>query len=96
MILKQRTQKLFAFWRYDSNIQRCLGAPVLEIDIKGRVSVKGYQGYLFTPIKLLPLKQGEKLWASLQVIDREYEAAQKALREKYKQLVNDLIPEAQP
>lgn len=50
-------QELYAFWRYDQ-FPYVLGGTVTKIHDNGTVEIKEWQGFCFTPIKIVPLKAG--------------------------------------
>lgn len=49
--------KLYAFWKHDVP-PYVLGGEVTEIKSNGRVCVKGFTGYSFLPLQILPLEEG--------------------------------------
>lgn len=49
--------KLYAFWKHDIP-PYVLGGEVTEIKSNGRVCVKGFTGYSFLPLQILPLEEG--------------------------------------
>jgi hypothetical protein len=64
------SQKLFAFWGYDI-FPYVLGGEVEELKADGDVTVKGYRGMKFTPIKLFPLAKGRKIHEEIITMVRE-------------------------
>lgn len=75
-------QKLFAFWEY-SSYPYVLGAEIENMLPDGFINAKGYGGYSFKPIKILPLKEGKELKVKLDNLKEEYDKAEKDLRKVY-------------
>lgn len=82
MTMKLSTS-LFAFWEYDK-FPYVLGSEVLDMRPDGRVEVKGYAGFAFKPIKLLPLAAGRELCEKLGVLEEEYLTERATLTRKFK------------
>lgn len=87
--------KLFAFWRYSfqsyTGIPGFLGAPVVEVKANGDVAAEGYTGYRFTPVKILPIKEGRALSAKIERLRKEYREAHKAVDREFKKKLDDLL-----
>ena len=75
-------KRYYAFWKYDS-VPNLLGGEVTEFKPNGQVSVKGYTGMLFYPVKVVPLDEGLALKRYLDQAERIY-------REKHKLIQNEL------
>lgn len=75
-------EKYYAFWKYDG-IPYLLGGEVTEFKPNGQVSVKGYTGMLFYPVKVVPLDEGLALKRYLDQAERIY-------REKHKLIQDEL------
>lgn len=75
-------EKYYAFWKYD-DIPYLLGGEVTEFKPNGQVSVKGYTGMLFYPVKVVPLDEGLAL-------KRYLDQAEIIYREKHKLIQNEL------
>lgn len=75
-------EKYYAFWKYDS-VPYLLGGEVIEFRPDGQVSVKGYTGTLFKPVKVVPLSKGIKL-------KNELERAEAVYREKHRSILAEL------
>lgn len=89
--MKKKTEmRLFAFWRYDT-FPFFLGAEVLEVRDNGSVRVVGYNGMLFTPVKILPLSAGESLQANLKELEGEWREEMRETNARWRQKVTDLM-----
>ena len=75
-------EKYYAFWKYNG-IPNLLGGEVTEFKPNGQVSVKGYTGMLFYPVKVVPLAEGTALKRYLDQAERIY-------REKHKLIQDEL------
>lgn len=75
-------KKYYAFWRYDT-VPYLLGGEVTEFKPNGQVSVKGYTGMLFYPVKVVPLDEGLAL-------KRYLDQAETIYREKHKLIQDEL------
>lgn len=75
-------EKYYAFWKYDT-VPYLLGGEVTEFKPNGQVSVKGYTGMLFKPVKVVPLAKGITLKRYLDQAERIY-------REKHKLIQDEL------
>ena len=75
-------KKYYAFWRYDT-VPYLLGGEVIEFKPNGQVSVKGYTGMLFNPVKVVPLDKGI-------VLKRYLDQAEKIYREKHRLIQDEL------
>jgi hypothetical protein len=84
--------KLYAFWAYDA-FPGCLGGEVNNFHEGGKVSIVSYgPGFLFTPLKILPHKEGLKLQAKLNEIKNNHAKDLDALGKKYRELVAKAAP----
>lgn len=90
--LSQTIPEEYAFWRYDA-FPFCLGGPIVKRLPYNRVSVKGYPGREFTPIKILPFEQGVELSKLLTCLEESREAELTAVRDKYKKSIQEILPE---
>lgn len=63
-------QRLMAFWKYDL-APYYLGAEITEFKAGARVSVKGYDGYSFLPLRVMPLEGGEQILEKIQSLGYE-------------------------
>lgn len=87
-----KVKGLFAFWTYDS-FPYVLGAPIDEMDEEGRVQAPIFgKGYWFRPIKIVPVAEGEKLLAKLELLTEEEREARNNLRQEFLSKVNTLVP----
>lgn len=84
------SQRLWAFWRYDT-FPYMLGAPVKEVLEDGWVTVEGYTGMKFRPIKLLPLKQGEKQWAKVSDLRSAHQETVRKLKREFNAKVQEVV-----
>lgn len=87
--------KMFAFWKYDS-FPYILGGEMLRMEEDGLVQVKGFQGYRFKPIKLLPIKAGAALLAKLKALTAEHKTEMNALNEDFRVRARELFGEGAP
>ena len=80
-------QELYAFWKYDQFPFVCCGT-VTSMMSDGWVEIKEYgKGYLFNPIKIVPLEQGLKIKRELDALTVAYRKETEALhKSKVKQL----------
>lgn len=83
------TKKLFAFWRYDT-FPFYLGGEVEDINDKGQVYIKTYQGW-FNPFLILPYEEGVKRDKEITMISKEHAADTKALLHKNTERVNKIL-----
>ena len=83
-------QKLYAFWSYDL-CPYYLGGQITEFLDNGRVKAKGYQNMTFKPLAILPDKAGENALNMLKDIREQWRIAEKNLKDKYKNAVEELI-----
>lgn len=84
--------KLYAFWKYDL-FPYLLGGKVEKVRDDGWVSVGGYPGMKFNPVRVLGEKVGEKLHAEVKKLTSNYEADQRKLRDEYLCRINALLAE---
>lgn len=75
-------EKYYAFWKYNG-IPYLLGGEVTEFKPNGQVSVKGYTGMLFNPVKVVTLSKGLEL-------QRYLDQAETIYREKCKLITDEL------
>lgn len=75
-------EKYYAFWKYNG-IPNLLGGEVTEFKSNGQVSIKGYTGMLFNPVKVVPLAKGLML-------KRYLDQAEIIYREKHKLIQDEL------
>ena len=82
-------QKLYAFWKHDIP-PYVLGGEVTEIKSNGRVCVKGFTGYSFLPLQILPLEEGRAKQKEIDLALKNYKntikKAEDELRSHTKQL----------
>ena len=82
-------QKLYAFWKHDIP-PYVLGGEVTEIKSNGRVCVKGFTGYSFLPLQILPLEEGHAKQKEIDLALKNYKKtikkAEDELRSHTKQL----------
>lgn len=83
-------QQLFAFWCYD-RFPYVLGAPFTSMDSKGYVRAEGHDGRRFLPFKILPVREGRALLASLKALGREHDEALEKIHQQYIVKRNALI-----
>lgn len=76
------TDKLYAFWRYDQ-FPYFLGAEILHMHSSGSIEPKGYKGYRFFPVCILPLGAGKRIHEELKKLEEAYKSAQEKLRKEY-------------
>lgn len=81
--------KLYAFWEHDIP-PYVLGGEVTEIKSNGRVCVKGFTGYSFLPLQILPLEEGRAKQKEIDLALKNYKntikKAEEELRSHTKQL----------
>lgn len=81
--------KLYAFWKHDIP-PYVLGGEVTEIKSNGRVCVKGFTGYSFLPLQILPLEEGRAKQKEIDLALKNYKntikKAEDELRSHTKQL----------
>lgn len=78
--------KLYAFWPHNCHPpHNLLGGEVTEIHDDGTVAIEGFDGYSFSPIKIMNLKAGKELKSKLDDLERRYNAESKVLRNKFNQ-----------
>jgi predicted DNA-binding antitoxin AbrB/MazE fold protein len=82
--------KIFAFWKYDQ-FPHVLGGEVIEFQGE-KVKVKGYDDYLFTPMKVVDLETGKKMKAELESVRQEYEAALKKAKKEFTEKIKTILP----
>lgn len=87
------TTKLYAFWKHDT-FPYVLGAPVDRINRYGNIEAEGYAGMSFSPIKLLPREDGEKLQKDLDDFQAEYRKALAGLNDNFNHRLNSLSTNA--
>lgn len=82
--------KLYAFWKHDIP-PYVLGGEVTEIKSNGRVCVKGFTGYSFLPLQILPLEEGRAKQKEIDLALKNYKntikKAEDELRSHTKQLL---------
>jgi len=84
--------KIYAIWKYDRP-PYFLGGEVSKSHPSGRVEVKGYEGYLMKPYKILLGVLGELTVDKLQKLRNEYFKDEKELLAKYRKLGLETIGE---
>ncbi len=86
-------KKLYAFWRY-TGFPGFLGGPVTDIRNDGKVETSNYgPGFLFKPVLIVPHDKGVALHTKLNDLQKRYETATEKLREEFKKMLNDTVPE---
>lgn len=83
-------QKLFAFWEYDMH-PYFLGGEVVGFTSKGNVRVVGYEGYVFTPVKILPYDEGKRIYDLIQENDEVMQKRIKDINEQNKKSITMLL-----
>lgn len=83
----------YAFWSYDL-YPFVLSAPVKSFRENGSVEPKGYDGFVFRPLLVVPGEMGRPLGQKLKELEREHAAATKKLNEEFKQKTRDAFVEA--
>ena len=63
-------KRQFAFWIYDQ-FPYVLGAEVKEIFYNGCVEPFGYEGFRFSPLKIMNYNEGKMLWIDIQRVKEE-------------------------
>ena len=71
---------LYAFWKYDQ-FPYVLGGRVRTFLENGDVTVRGYDGMSYTPIKVVPWSMGVEIHAMLNELNEEYRQAQQKILE---------------
>lgn len=69
----------YAFWEYDQYPFVLSGVVVGKRDRNGRVTVKGYDGFRFLPIKLVAGERGKAASVQLETLRSQHRAAKAAL-----------------
>lgn len=84
-------QKLYAFWKYDL-FPFVLGGEITRMDNDGYVETVGYgPGFLFKPIKILPLEEGKRIAMLLTELKQEKMDAQAALDKMFLDKLGQII-----
>lgn len=76
-------KKLYAFWKYD-RFPYLLGGLIVDFKDDGFVTVEGYRGMKFKPIKILPFDAGKALQAKLDALEQAYDKQQRSLHEDFR------------
>lgn len=87
-------KKLYAFWKYNSwpyALPGIIGSEVKDICSGGKIKAEGYPGFLFTPIKILPLDDGIKIRSELDELTKYYKKDLEKLNKSYLNKVNRLL-----
>lgn len=85
------SKKLFAFWKYDL-FPHVLGGEVEKIFPNGNVEILSYgKGFVFTPIKILPKEDGQKLWEKINCLVSQRNDAQSKFNQEWSQKLKELI-----
>ena len=80
---------VYAFWEYDQ-FPYVLGAEVVEFQGE-QVKVKGYQNYLFSPVKIVDAETGKRMQAELQALKNERDALLKSIQEEYSSKAQNIL-----
>jgi len=83
MRVKHKDQTLYGFWSYDL-CPYMLGGVIEGFTDKGNIIPRGYQGYSFKPIAIIPDDNGKKALDELRVLRAKYDNMAKALKHEYK------------
>jgi len=81
-------QRLIAFWKYDDDIGYLCG-EIERFTDKGYVVIKGYNGYAFEPLKILPYD--EKYKEKLEILRSELRSKKLDLVTFYKKQFEDFV-----
>jgi hypothetical protein len=85
-----KTQRFYAVWKYDL-FPFFLCGPVKEIRSGGRVTVEGYDGMLFVPVKILPEDEGREMKKELKDLEMRHRAAVKKFNADWRALVDAVV-----
>jgi hypothetical protein len=78
---------LWAFWKYDK-FPYALGGEMLAMNDKGLVSVKGYEGFWFTPECITTIASGKALLRKMQELEQARREAIRKLEEEFDDKLN--------
>lgn len=81
---------LYAFWKYDL-FPYVLGGEVTEFQGE-KVKVKGYDNYLFKPIKVVDLATGKKMKAEIEQARQEYEKTLNKAKGEFTEKIKMILP----
>jgi hypothetical protein len=87
---KMMEQKLIAFWKYDT-APYVLSGEVLSFTAKGNVEIKGYDGYIFTPIKILPYEIGIEIADKIKEIGKDTRKREAEIHAECRNAVDKLL-----
>ena len=82
--------KFFAFWEYDQ-FPYLIGSEILKMLENGKVKVKGYPGYAFTPVFIVPIETGKKIKTYLDCIKEEYFRDLNILKRDYSNRTEEIL-----
>lgn len=82
--------KLYAFWKHDIP-PYVLGGEVTEIKSNGRVCVKGFTGYSFLPLQILPLEEGRAKQKEIDLALKNYKNTIKKAEEELRSHIRTLM-----
>lgn len=82
--------KLYAFWKHDIP-PYVLGGEVTEIKSNGRVCVKGFTGYSFLPLQILPLEEGRAKQKEIDLALKNYKNTIKKAEEELRSYTKQLL-----
>ena len=83
--------KLYAFWKYDQ-FPYVLGGEVRTFLEDGSVTIQGYGGMAFTPVKVVPLKSGLALREELNAVKEAYRVDQQKILEDALRKLDKVAP----
>lgn len=83
-------QTLYAFWKYDI-CPFMLAGQIESFDGSGKVTIRGYPGFLFKPVIILPDKAGQDAADKLKILSNEYRKEEAKLKAAYRQLARELV-----
>jgi hypothetical protein len=81
--------ELYAFWAY-SSFPYLLGGQIIRMNENGSIEPKGYTGFYFRPVCIVPLETGLKLHEQLKILEKEHKKAIDETNKKFKdRLMNE-------
>ncbi len=87
--------RTFALWRHDQ-FPYILVGEMIETLPDGSVTVKGYEGARFTPLRLAPGTEGARLQADLEALRAEYRHAGRAFESHWRERARMMAGDAPP
>ena len=86
----QESLELMAFWKYDI-FPYILCGKVTKMHKNGRVSAKGFEGYTFQPLMVMPYELGLSIKEKINQISHQYNIEKKELFNKHMKQLIDIV-----